>query len=288
MLIGYFLFRKKIINEQGCAQFGKILLYIVLPSAIIKSCISTFTKELFICFIYSLIASLIALVVAMMISYLAFKRKYPIENFSASFSNAGFIGIPLIKGVLGDEAVFFVASFIALLNILQWTYGIYVMTGNKERIRVKQIAKNPIVISFIMGIILFIIPFSIPKFITDILSGISSMNAPLAMIILGIYAAQLSKTDMKCDKSIILCTAMRMIIITLLTALFLSICPNLQLDIKIAILIVAAAPVGSNVAIFAQLEGLDYKRAVKTVCLSTVISIITVPLIVCISQYIWV
>lgn len=55
-----------------------------------------------------------------------------IDNFAAAFSNTGFIGIPLVRAVLEDEAVFYTVGIISMLNILQWTYGVAVLTGEKN------------------------------------------------------------------------------------------------------------------------------------------------------------
>lgn len=277
MAIGVWVYKKKLISSEGCGQLGKLLLYVVLPAAIVRSCLNEFSEKVLQQFLLSFILAVLALSLSILVSWFMFGKRRPIENFSAAFSNAGFIGIPLVNSVLGEEAVFLVASFIALLNILQWTYGVFIMTGKKEYIRPSMVCKNPIVLSFAAGILLFLLPLSMPEIVSSLISGIASMNGPLAMIIMGAYLGQVKIGEIFLDRRIYLCCAARGVFIPLLTALVLNFVPVEYTDIKLAILIVASAPVGSNVAIFAQMEKQDYTLAVKGICLSTILSIFTMP-----------
>lgn len=280
MMIGFLLYKKKFVTEQGSKELGKILLYVILPVVIVKAYLVTFSVELLKGLVLSFMASLLALLLSMILSRVVFGSRYPIEQFSSAFSNAGFIGIPLVEMMFNDSmAVFYVSSFVALLNILQWTYGIVVMTGKKDSIALKKITTNPIIISFLLGILLFFLPVELPEVLDSAVAAIASMNAPVAMIILGIYLAQMKLRDLFTDRAVYLCALMRLIVIPLATAAVLALIPGNEM-LKMSVLIVAATPVGSNVAIFAQMEGLDHTQAVKDICLSTVLCIVTIPVVV--------
>lgn len=181
---------------------------------------------------------------------------------------------------LGAEAVFYVSSFVALLNILQWTYGIVTMAGDRNAISFKKIRTNPIVLSFLTGLLLFFLPAELPEAVNSIVVTISSMNGPLAMIVLGVYLAQIPLRSIFTDKTAYKCSLFRLVIIPLLTIVLMMVFPAKYLVIKLTVLIAAAAPAGSNVAVFAQLYGKDYTAAVKEVCLSTVLCILTMPVII--------
>ena len=280
MMIGFLLYKKKFVTEQGSKELGKILLYVILPVVIVKAYLVTFSVGLLKGLVLSFMASLLALLLSMILSRVVFGSRYPIEQFSSAFSNAGFIGIPLVEMTFNDSmAVFYVSSFVALLNILQWTYGIVVMTGKKDSIALKKITTNPIIISFLLGILLFFLPVELPEVLDSAVAAITSMNAPVAMIILGIYLAQMKLRDLFTDRAVYLCALMRLIVIPLATAAVLALIPGNEM-LKMSVLIVAATPVGSNVAIFAQMEGLDHTQAVKDICLSTVLCIVTIPVVV--------
>lgn len=287
LLIGYFLFKKKLLTNQGSTDIGRLLLYIVMPIAIIKSYITEFSIDRLIGLVISFIAALLSLIVSVGISKIVFGKNQKIEHFGAAFSNAGFIGIPLVQMTLGQEAVFYVSSFVAILNILQWTYGVLIITDEKECISIKKIRTNPIVNSFIVGIFLFVVSIKLPASLLGMLGTVASMNGPLAMIVLGAYLAQISIKEMFNEIFVYKCAFVRLILIPLATIALLSVIPKEYVIIKLAILIAASAPVGSNVAIFAQIYQKDYKQAVKIVCLSTVLCIVTMPIMIGIANYIW-
>ena len=139
MMIGFLLYKKKFVTKQGSKELGLILLYVILPVVIVKAYLVTFSAELLRGLALSFAASLLVLLLSMLLSRIVFRSKYPIEQFSSAFSNAGFIGIPLVEMTFNDSmAVFYVSSFVAWLNILQWTYGIVVMTGKRDSIAPKK------------------------------------------------------------------------------------------------------------------------------------------------------
>ena len=230
--VGMFLVKKGYLSEQGGKDLGAILLRVVIPCVILKSYITEYTAERAVDLAVSAAMALLALLVAMVISFLVFGTKRSIENFGASFCNVGFIGIPLVQAVLGEGAVFYLASFIALLNILQWTYGVFILTGDKEAVRVKTIAGNPVVLSFFGGILLFFLRIPVPQVIVSTLGSIGSMNTPLAMIILGTYLAKMNFREMFAARSAYVCTVLRLILIPAATLLVLSLIPGVKTEIK--------------------------------------------------------
>lgn len=287
LLTGYGLYKGKFLTTQGSGELGKMLLYIIMPVAILKSYIKDFSMDMLGGLTVSFLAALGCLALSIVISALVFRKRSPIRQFGAAFSNAGFIGIPLVQMTLGEEKVFYIASFVALLNIFQWTYGVLIITGDKSSVSLGKIRSNPIVLSFLAGLLLFFLPIRVPDILMNVIGTLSSMNGPLAMIVLGTYLAQIPLSRLFNDKETYLCTVMRLLVIPALTVLCLCLMPERYGDIRMAVLLAAAAPVGSNVAIFAQLYQKDYTEAVKDICLSTLFSIFTIPVITGIADFIW-
>lgn len=285
MLPGFILYKKRIITNDGAKDMGKLLIYIILPSAIVNSYNMDFSNEKAFMLLISFIAAMFALLLSVIISRIFFKGK-PIEGFGAAFSNAGFMGIPLISSVIGEDRVYCAAAFVAILNILQWTYGVFLITGKKSAVSVKKIFFNPVIISFVLGVILFFLPVRLPLLISEILGTVSQMNAPIAMIIIGFYMAQISFKELFISKNGYAVSAVRLLIIPLITTLLAAVVPFGNFAFKLTIIILAAAPIGSNVAVYAQIYGGNYKAAASEVVLSTLLSVITMPLIIQISEYI--
>ena len=207
------------------------------------------------------------------------------ENFAAAFCNAGFIGIPLAQAAIGEEGVFYVAASVALLNLFQWTYGVYIMADRRDAISARNVAKNPVVIGIVIGVALFFSSLPVPEIVTSTLGYIAGMNTPVAMILMGTYLAQLSWRELL-DKRAWGCVAMRLMGIPAVILLIFWLLPlgSGSTDVAMAAFLAAATPVGANICVFAQQYGCDYKLSVVTVCQSTVVSIVTVPALVALAQ----
>lgn len=277
--IGYILFKKKMITVNGSKELSNLLLYIVLPAVIINSYNVKSTPERVEGIIISFIVSLIALILSICVCALVYGKRKKIEHFGVSFSNAGFMGIPIATAIIGNENVFYISAFVALLNILQWTYGVVVMTESKDCIKLDKLIKNPILIAMVIGLSIFFLQIPVPEVATKTISSLASLNAPTAMIILGVYLAQTDIKSVFVGKEMYITSFIRLVFIPVFTLLMLYFLPINQ-NIKLAVIIAASAPIGSNVAVFAQIYNLDYKHAVKTVCLTTILSVISMPFII--------
>ncbi|MCR5467598.1 MAG: AEC family transporter, partial [Lachnospiraceae bacterium] len=116
---------------------------------------------------------------------------------------------------------------------------------------------------------------------------IANLNAPLAMFTIGIYLAQTDMLKLFVKPRLYLVTFVRMVLTPVIMMLALIMVPNDLFELKMTMLIVAACPVGSNVAVYAQLHDSDYPYAVETVVVSTLSSIITIPVLVALATLIW-
>lgn len=278
MAIGGLLFKKGLITKEGSKSLANLLLYAVLPCVVVKSFCVARTPERMSGLLVSFLAALGILLLAMAVSHLLFKKN-PIDDFGAAFSNAGFMGFPLVAAVQGSEAIFYAAGFVALLNALQWTYGQSLISGDPSYRSPKAILKNPLVLSLLLGILIFCFELPVPAIASDLLAALAALNAPLAMVILGVYLAQTDAKTLFNDPHLYVVAAVRLVLIPLLTAWMLKLLPAQYAAITTTLVIVAAAPIGSNVAVYAQKLGKDYAYAVRGVCLSTLLSAITMPLL---------
>lgn len=280
MLMGAVLYKSGKLTKNGSKDLAALLLWLILPAVIVDSFCVPFDHDKMMEMIISFLLGIAALILAMAVSAAVFHKR-PIDNFAAAFSNAGFMGIPLVREVFGEEAVFCTVGFIAALNILQWTYGVAVLTGEKKHVSTKSIILNPIFISAVAGILLFSFGAGgkIPPVLDSAFDGVAALNGPVAMLVLGCYLAQTKPWKMLIMPSLYRVSLVRLIVIPLLTALLFRILPGPAL-IKGALLCVAAAPVGANVAVYAQLHDLDYPYACQMVVFSTIWSVLSLPLMI--------
>lgn len=288
--VGYICFRTNKISMEGCRTISNILIYLSLPCVIINSFLVEYSTERLMGLIYSSIAAMIVMIICIVVSRIFF-AKDPILNFAAAFSNPGFFGIPLIVATLSNGAVFYIAAFIAFVNLLQWSYGVALLTTDpstscekrswKKFIpSPKRLLKAPFMIAVIIGLFFFLTGLPMPELISKSIQYIANLNTPLAMFTIGIYLAQTNPGKMFKKPQLYLLSVVRLIVIPLVALLVLSILPAEFAEMKLALLIVSACPTGSNVAVYAQLYDSDYSYAVETVIISTLLSIITIPGIV--------
>lgn len=284
--VGFCLFRTGKITESGSKALGNILIYGALPAVIISGFLQERTPERLAGLAFSALGAAVILALSILCARVCFKKN-PISHFAAAFSNPGFFAVPLILASIGTGGVFYIASFIAFLNLLQWTYGVAVMTGQTGGLQVKSILKAPFMVAIIIGLSLFLTGIPVPGVISKALNGVKELNTPLAMFTVGAYLAQTDIPGMLRRREVYMVALVRLILIPLLTVVGLMLVPQTFYDMKFALLVASACPVGSNVAVYAQLHGKDYTYAVETVIISILLSILTIPLMVMLAQMLW-
>lgn len=279
MLLGLLLSRRGMITEQGSRDLSNVLLYTVIPCVILRSYMSEFSTEKLRAMGLSALIAVIAFAASIAVAYLTCGTRHRIENFAVAFGNAGFIGIPLVTAVFGPEAAFYVVSFSTFANLLQWTYGIVIISGKKETMNLRMVFVNPVFISMVIGIALFVLQPTLPTVVTGTIGYIADGNTVLAMIILGYYLSKVQLRGLFADVRLYLFSALRLLVIPAVTILVFLPFPFARGEITLITLIAAATPIASSTAIFAQKFDQDYRRAVSYVCLSTILSVATLPLV---------
>ena len=279
MLLGLLLSRRGMITEQGSRDLSNVLLYAVIPCVILRSYMSEFSTEKLRAMGLSALIAVIAFAASIAVAYLTCGTRHRIENFAVAFGNAGFIGIPLVTAVFGPEAAFYVVSFSTFANLLQWTYGIVIISGKKETMNLRMVFVNPVFISMVIGIALFVLQPTLSTVVTGTIGYIADGNTVLAMIILGYYLSKVQLRGLFADVRLYLFSALRLLVVPAVTILVFLPFPFARGEITLITLIAAATPIASSTAIFAQKFDQDYRRAVSYVCLSTILSVATLPLV---------
>lgn len=306
--VGYIMFRTGKITNEGSKTLGNILIFLSLPCVIINGFLTERTPDKIAGLLLSAVLALVVLLLSMLLSRL-FCGRHALDNFAGSFSNPGFFGVPIILAVFGNEAVFFIAAFIAFLNLLQWTYGVGLLKKSDENGLIaqntastadnqvsfgrqmlnilKNLVKAPFMIAILIGCFFFFTAVPMPELVGKCINHIAGVNTPLAMFTIGIYAAQTDLLTMFRHGRLYLVSLIKLLLIPAASLLLFSLLPIGSTELKTCILIAAACPVGSNIAVYAQLHNKDYRYAVETVVMSTLLSILTLPCIVALANMVW-
>lgn len=288
MIIGIICTKAKFFSEEVINGIAKFVLYTVTPCVIINS----FNRE----FDFSMLKGLgISLFVAfsvyafsILIANLILKdseeSRILVLKFGTIFSNCGYMALPLQQALLGTDGVFYGAAYIAAFNLVNWTYGLWLMGGNGTKLTLKKIFINPGVIGVGIGLIFFLTPLSLPSVFSSVIVNLSNLNTPLPMLIVGFYISQIPSFAVLKDKNLIITIFFRLVIIPLcaLGALF---ALGLRGPVFVSMVIAASAPSAVNTVMFAVMFKRDAKLAVTTVAFSTLLSVISMPLIVSLAMF---
>lgn len=285
LLVGFFLYRGGVITSAGSKDLAAMLVKLIIPAVIVNSFCVPFSAQSLLSLGQSALLAALMLALAILVARWLYPHA-PLENFSAAFSNAGFMGIPLVSAVLGADAVLYIVPFVALLNLLQWTYGADVICEKKTPVTLRQMLWNPPMVGIGIGLVLFVsgLGGALPTVAATMLQGVCGMNAPLAMVVLGVYLARENPATLFNDPRLYVVSAVRLLLVPLLSLLVLWVLP-VPRALALAVLICAAAPVGANVAVYAQLYGRNHAYAGKMVVLSTLLSLISLPLVTAAGQF---
>ena len=287
ILVGFICGKTKILGEGTVKQLSTFCLYFATPAVIVKSFIREFDTDTALSLVYATIAAVICHLVGILLGTLFFKNGTPqqvaVRRNSVVLSNAGFMGLPLQFALLGTTGVFYGTAYTTVLTVVLWTYCFATMSCGKAKMDIKKIILNPGIIAVVIGLPLFIFSYTPPEIITIPLTHLGNLNTPLPMVIVGYY---LAKTDIK---KVFARPINYFVIVTRLISVPLVCLGILYIlgyrdTMLISMIIAASAPIAVAVTMFAaRFEG-DAENSANVVSVSTLLSIITMPLIVALSQ----
>lgn len=282
MLIGYIFTKKGIFTSDGIKQMTELALRVAVPCLIINSYQREFNLEMAKNLGFAMLFTVVIHIVYMLIVTVVFKKredkKDRISKFSAVYSNCGFMALPLIQAIYGDEGVFYAVAYVTVFNILYWTHGIYIYTKDIKQLSVKKIIFNPGVLGAIIGITLFVAQITLPAPIGKTVGFMASINTPIPMIVLGTYLVNLNIKQTLKNGSLWAVTLLRLIILPVITMFALKL---LGWDdiISMPLILASASPVAAVATLFAVRYGLDSEYSTQAVSFTTLLSVITIPLV---------
>jgi len=201
----------------------------------------------------------------------------------AVFSNAGFMSLPLQNALLGTEGVFYGAAYVAVFNLVLWSYGLVEMSGDRRNLSPRKLIFNPGVLSILVGLALFLGSVSLPHILAAPVGHLAALNTPLPMLIIGYYLGQTDLRTALRDLRSYTAIGLRLLVVPLLTLGVLFLC-GIRGTLLVSCIIAASAPVAASTTMFATKYHCDTGLSVNMVSVSTLLSIVTMPLIVGLAQ----
>ena len=290
MIPGYIIGKKKMIGEGGLKALTVVLVYVAQPFMIIAAFQNNAYEPYMLAGMgWTVLLSFGVLILGVLLALLIFRivrtdRDYEnssrVYALSSVISNSGFMGIPVIKAMLpgNTEALVYSAVFIVIFNVVIWTVGVYVITGNKQYISLKKAIFNPPTLALFVALPLFFARIALPDWLMNGVNMLGDMPTPLCMIILGIKLSQIKFVELFNRSGVYLAVLCKLFVIPLFTYLCVYFLP-IDGTVRATVYLSMCMPSASMVLVFCEMFGGDGYAASKTQLLSTVLSVLSIPLL---------
>jgi len=290
---GWLLVKGKLLGPKESGTLSKLLTNVGMPFLILSSTLKLefsgeFTRSMIIAAVIGIVFTILMFVVSpLFVKGEKDKKRRAMMRFCMVFANNGFIGIPLARAVFGDASP--VMAYLIILNIitnvLMFTFGVYLISGDKNTVSFRKAILNPVLIAFIIGIILNLsgVNSVLPELQTYA-SHFSGIVTPLSMVILGMKLAGVKFTRLFLSWRMYYVSLVRLVIFPAIISaimIVLGLVPQLSVnaDMVIAFFVALAMPTAGLASAFSDQYSGDTDNAVIFTLGTTILSIATIPVL---------
>ena len=286
MFMGYAVVKAGLMKASESKSVSVILVYLVNPCVIVNAFQVEYTPEVQKGLILAVMA---AVVIHLLYLLLTAVLKHPlhlnvIERATAIYSNAGILVIPLVQVLLGQKYVIYSSAFITVQLVLLWTHC-KSMLCEESKLEWKKILLNVNIISIFVGVILFVSRISLPSGVQSVLGMMNNLMGPLGMLLAGMVIADVSMKNVFLRKRNYLSAALRLLIYPVLSLAVMKIISlfapvSYFKQILLTVYLASVTPACTTVTSMAQLYDKDAGYASSLYVLTTLLSIVTMPVMV--------
>lgn len=290
ILAGIISYKVKLIDKEANKKLADIVLMLVNPFVIFVSYQREFETELLSGLLISLIMALATHLAGILLSYVVLRKKkheadIAIERFAVIYSNCGFIGIPLVNGIIGGEGVFYLTAYITIFNLASWTHGMITISGKSDKKSILNALLSPAVIATFLGFLFFVCKIMLPDIINQSFSYIAGMNTPMALLVAGATIAQTSFGKLLTKVRIYYIAFFRLLIIPI-GMLFLFHLFDIPKTVLLTSVLAAACPTAAAINLFSIRYKKNYLYASEMFAVSTLLSLFSIPLVMIVANLI--
>ncbi|OQC00386.1 MAG: putative transporter YfdV [Firmicutes bacterium ADurb.Bin099] len=276
MLIGLLLGKMKVLNSESRNAISFLIINVSMPMLIVVSSNLEFDRQTTNEAMWLTIMSVATFFFSILLAQLIFKKAVP--RFAMVFSNAGYMGLPVLNSILGAKGLFLGAIFQMIFHVFTWTYGISLFTkSGKFKDSLKKML-NPCLVAVVIAVIFMLTGWEIPDTIRTVLKMMGELTTPLSMLLIGATLSQVNFKEIMKVKEIYLVTALRLLIIPAFVLIFF-LFPSIPAISVYVVFVINAMPSAAITGILAMKYNNDEKLASSIVAFSTLVSIVTLYLI---------
>lgn len=287
ILVGVYASRKNIITQDVNKGLTDILIKIALPFMIVSSFMFTYDESIksnvLATFYLSLTAYAIMAIISIVLLIPIKNDKKTVLHFANVFVNTGYIGFPVLNSIYGYEGVIYGSIFNLFFVIFLWTYGIMLYKGNLDKGYLKKeivsLLLNPSIIAVIIGIIIMVFNIEVKGALLSSIKSIGSITGPLSMFIIGVILSKVKIRQHIKDWTIYYGITIKLIIIPVIIYLFSLLLKEASIAVY-SVIIMTAMPASAMTSILAESYNKEKEYAAVIVSATTLISLITVPVLI--------
>jgi len=287
MFMGFIICKAKKAEVSHAKGMSALLIYVLAPIMLFNSFVRLeYSKENLINIGKFFVVTLLLQVMFFIVLYFFLGKKYDdaryrIMSVGGVLGNVGFIGMPITASIFPDEPIVLCYSSINVMsmNLIVFTIGVYMITNDKKYISVKSAVLNPTTISIFFALPVFLLNINFPKQIDSALDLIAKMVTPMCMIILGMRLSAARLKDLFTRPFVYATAVLKLIAFPVFAALCVHWLPFLDHVGKATVIVLACTPAGAVIQSLAELHECEQELAANVVLLTTILSVITIPLV---------
>jgi predicted permease len=283
LVVGVVARRTRLFDEQSKSFLTDFVLYIALPSSIVRSFQMQIDGNLFRSLLSVLVVSMGIQTVSWLFSKLFYRSTAPAKakvlHYAILISNAGFIGIPIAGQMFGPMGYMYASIYLIPQRVMMWSAGLAIFNPEKasKREAAKKVLLHPCMLAVYVGLFLLISDLHLPLFIENTLDSLGGSTTALSMLLIGTLFAEMGPEHATLDSNLFSFNVIRLGLIPAVTLLG---CYIFKVDPLVArvSVVLSAMPGGSSTVVLASKYGGDTIYASKLVVLSTLLSLISISL----------
>lgn len=298
ILPGYILTKLNLINKTHTEGVSNIITYFTYPCLVIMAIQMEFSWEILNNCKYVVLIFTGVVIIAMIISrILTAAIKLPpaqtgIMAFMMVFGNTGFLGLPVLDGLFGSEAVFYGALCDSSFDVLMFSIGVTLIRQSalgETKMGMRETMKgllNPCFLGALLGLCLFVCRITLPDIIAEPMEAIGSATSPLAMMVVGSHLARIRFRDMFTTKPAYLVCLLKLLAAPAIALVLVILIIGRGTLFGTVIVMEAAMPCAMLCVILSERYKADIDFATKGVMLTTILSLVTIPIVAIALQHI--
>ena len=285
LVLGFYLGKKKIINHEINNGLVNLLLSVLMPASLFLAFPTEYDETKSQMFFSGLAAGFVVMLALIFLSRIIFsklfyKGEFRFESqFALIFNNATFLGYPIIASTFKEQGIITYCGFIIAFNIALFSYGVYLFKRKVDKELFTGIVKNPNIIAVVLGVIVFMAGIKLPTFVNDAVGYVGNATTGLSVICIGYM---LSRADFKAilKKWRIMATALIQLVVGPLATWGLLTFLRFPAEVITVCTLIQALPTATSLGLFAAKYGGNEIESSELVAVSTLLSIVTMPIMV--------